>query len=266
MFDLQKINYIQIMKKLFLFIPLISCISLMAQKSDYYVLKTYHFSSADQGLKIMQYLENAYVPAMHSIGHETVGVFSLLANDTAEMKKIFVLVPGKDLDQLLSIEDELANHDMHLKSGMDYWSTAHDQPAYDRVETSLLKAFRFHQNFARPKLSAPMKERVYELRSYEGATEKLYRKKVEMFNEGGEIDIFDDLNFNAIFYSETLVGAHTPNLVYMTSFENMDDRNQHWDAFRNAPAWKELSAKEEYKNTVSHIDIFFLVPADFSDL
>ena len=253
-------------KKILFVAAMVSSLSLVAQQPDYYLLKTYHFSKNEQEAKIMDYLENAYVPAMHSIGNETVGVFSLLGNDTAEMKKVFVLIPGKDLGKLLETEDELANHDMHLKSGADYWATAHDQPAYDRIESSLLKAFHLHKTFKKPNLEAPMKDRIYELRSYEGASEKLYRKKVEMFNEGGEIDIFNDLNFNAVFYSETLVGAHTPNLVYLTTYENMEDRNKHWDAFRNAPAWKVLSAKDEYKNTVSHIDISFLIPADFSDI
>jgi hypothetical protein len=53
--------------------------------------------------------------------------------------------------------------------------------------------------------------------------------------------------------------------VYMTTFENMEDRNTHWDSFRAAPAWKELSAKEEYKNTVSKINIHLLTPTHFSD-
>ncbi|MBK8506446.1 MAG: NIPSNAP family protein [Saprospiraceae bacterium] len=195
-----------------------------------------------------------------------MGVFSKIGNDTALSKQIFVLVPSRDLNGLLQIDEALANHDMHLKSGLDYWSTGHDRPAYDRIESSLLGAFRFHQQLKEPKLKSPKAVRVYELRSYEAASEKLYRKKVEMFNEGGEIDIFNELNFNAVFYAETLIGAHYPNLVYMTTFENMDDRNKHWDAFRSAPAWKELSAKEEFKNTVSKADIYLLTPMQFSDL
>jgi len=252
--------------KLILFFALMTVSTLSAKKMDYYYLKAYHFSTDEQGNRILDYLENAYVPALHGMGYQDIGVFSWLGNDTSAMKKIFVLVPTDDITKLLKAEDDLANHDMHLKSGMDYWNTAHDKPAFDRIESSILGAFHLHPNYAKPKLKAPKSERVYELRSYEGASEKLYRKKVEMFNEGGEIDIFKALNFNAVFYSKTLVGAHTPNLMYMTTFENMEDRDAHWDAFRNAPAWKELSAKEEYKNTVSHIDVYLCKPADFSDI
>ncbi len=236
-----------------------------AQKSDFYLLKTYHFSTNEQAERLSNYLENAYVPALHSLGFNQIGVFSLVGNDTAAQKSMYVLIPGQDLSTILQIDDKMTEDETHLKTGMDYWNTSHDKPVYDRIESSLLKAFKFHPQMQIPKLKNAKKERIYELRSYEAASEKLYRKKVEMFNEGGEIEIFEDLKFNAVFYGETLIGAHTPNLVYMTTFENMEDRNAHWDAFRVAPAWKVLSAKEEYKNTVSKNNTYLLTPADFSD-
>ena len=65
---------------------------------------------------------------------------------------------------------------------------------------------------------------------------------------------------------EVLVGSQMPNLMYMTSFENMNDRDQHWDAFREAPAWADLKVQEEYANTVSKIHIYLLHPTGYSDL
>ena len=143
---------------------------------------------------------------------------------------------------------------------------AHDAPPYDRLEISIIKAFELHPQMHVPSFDTPDAEQIFELRSYEGATERLYRKKVEMFNTGGEIAIFEDLDFNAVFYGEVQIATHMPNLVYMTSFPNLESRDAHWDAFRGAPAWKILSAKEEYKNTVSHIDLYLLHPTSYSDL
>lgn len=251
--------------RIIVFLMTLPIVSMQAQKTDYYLLKTYHYSSDEQGKRLSDYLEKAYVPALHEIGFSQIGVFTKIGNDTAEHKSMFMLVPGRNLTAILEIEDRLADNKMHLKNGMDYWNTSHNQPVYDRIESSLLKAFKMHPRMELPQLKGARSERVYELRSYEGASEKLYRKKVEMFNEGGEIAIFDALNFNAVFYAETLVGARTPNLVYMTTFESMEDRDDHWDAFRDYPAWKELSAKEEYKNTVSKINIHLLTPTHFSD-
>ncbi len=252
------------MKYLIFSLLLMFCITSDAQ-GEYYLLKTYHFSKNNQGERIMDYLEDAYVPTLHGQGFKNIGVFSDITNDTTDAKKIFVLIPSKRIEAFFEIEDLFTYVGSQLDGAKAYWTSPHDQAPFDRVESSLLRSFTLHPKLRTPELKGPKKDRIYELRSYEGATEKLYRKKVEMFNEGGEIAIFDDLNFNAVFYSETLIGAHTPNLVYMTTFENMEDRNKHWDAFREAPAWKTLSAKEEYNNTVSHIDIYLLRPADFSD-
>jgi len=116
-----------------------------------------------------------------------------------------------------------------------------------------------------PKLNGPKKERVYELRSYESATEKIFENKVKMFNEGDEIGLFKRLNFNAVFYSRVLSGSKMPNLMYMTTFENKADRDAHWKNFSADPYWKKLSSMEEYQHNVSHIDIYFLQPAEYSD-
>jgi hypothetical protein len=103
------------------------------------------------------------------------------------------------------------------------------------------------------------------LRSYESATEAYYKNKVEMFNAGGEIKLFDRLAFNAVFYGEVISGAKMPNLMYLTTFDNQESRDQHWKSFGESPEWKELIAMEKYKNNMSHIDITFLYPTAYSD-
>ena len=133
------------------------------------------------------------------------------------------------------------------------------------METILLKAFSMSPFMKLPKLESPKNQRVYELRSYESSSEKIFRNKVHMFNEGGEIDIFSKLNFNAVFYGEVIAGAKMPNLMYMTTFENKEDRDAHWASFSVDPDWKHLSSLPEYKNNVSSSEIIFLRPADYSD-
>jgi hypothetical protein len=49
-----------------------------------------------------------------------------------------------------------------------------------------------------------------------------------MFNLGDEIRLFKKLGFNAVFYGEVLSGAQMPNLMFMTSFNNMAAHDQHW--------------------------------------
>ena len=87
-----------------------------------------------------------------------------------------------------------------------------------------------------------------------------------MFNEGGETNIFEKVGSNAIFYGEVLSGAAMPNLMYMTSYKNMESNKEHWNAFRKHPDWEILKNKPEYANTVSHIDKWMLFPTDYSDI
>lgn len=116
-----------------------------------------------------------------------------------------------------------------------------------------------------PQLTGPKSNRVYELRSYESPSEALHENKVRMFNEGGETEIFGRLGFNPVFYGSVIAGCRMPNLMYLTTFENMEARNEHWKAFGSDPAWKALSALPEYQHNVSKIDITYLRPTAYSD-
>jgi hypothetical protein len=56
-----------------------------------------------------------------------------------------------------------------------------------------------------------------------------------------------------------------PNLMYMTTFSDQKNRDAHWKKFVDSPEWKELVVMDKYKNNVSHIDIIFLYPTEYSD-
>ena len=238
----------------------------ISQSLEYYELRTYHCHSNDQLDRLEEYLEQVFIPLLINHGLDEIGVYEDLTNDTASQKKIFVLIPADHLAQLEKISDWMMTDVENAEKGKRYLHASHDNPSYHRIEITWLRAFVDMPKLARPKLSGEVAERVFELRSYEGATERLYRRKVDMFNAGGEIELFQSLNFNAVFYAEVLAGSHMPNLMYMTSFDNMAARDAHWDTFRNSPVWKKLKAVDKYRNTVSHADIFLLRPASYSTI
>lgn len=235
-------------------------------KQEYYELRIYQLTSDAQEKRIHAYLKNALVPALHRAGIKTVGVFKQKGNDTAAIKKIVVLIPYKSLTDLEAIEAKLEKDKAYGTAGADYINAAHNESAYSRFSKVLLKAFSGQPVLTKSKLTGPREERVYELRSYESASEKIYRKKVEMFMKGNEISIFDRLGFNAIFYGEVLAGGSMPNLMYMTSFDNKEARDAHWKSFVDDAEWKKVSSEEQWANTVSHIDITFLTSTEYSDL
>ncbi len=212
------------------------------------------------------YLQNAMLPALHRMNIKNVGVFKALANDTSADKTMYIFMPVQSLNEAADMAGKLNADAAYVKAGNDYLISSFDKAPYARMETILLQAFPMASSLMQPKLTAAPKDRVYELRSYESATEQLNASKVKMFNTGDEVGIFKRLNFNPVFYAEVIAGSHMPNLMYMTTFENMADREAHWKLFGDDPAFKKLLAMPEYQHNVSKADIVFLQPTDYSDL
>jgi hypothetical protein len=240
---------------------------LQAQKNhrEYYQVSIYHFENAEQEKMLDDYLQQALLPALHRMKLKNIGTFKPIANDTAKDKALYVLLPMKNIQMSIDLTAKLNEDEAYQQAGSSYINAAFKNPPYARMEIILLRAFANAPLLQTPALTAPKNERVYELRSYESATEKIHLNKVQMFNEGDEIGLFKRLNFNAVFYGQVIAGSKMPNLMYMTSFENMDARNAHWKTFSSDPQWKQLSSLPEYQNNVSHMDITFLRPTVYSD-
>lgn len=235
------------------------------QKQEFYEMKIYHFSSKEQEDILDRYYEKAFIPAAHKAGIKNIGVFKPITNDTTNTKFLYVVLPFTSTEQMINLPVQLEKSNDYIKEGNDYINAPYTAPPYIRYESVLLKAFKTAPVMQLPKLTSPKAEHIYELRSYEGHTEKIYRNKVHMFNEGGEVPLFKRLNFNAIFYGEVIAGNRMPNLMYMTSFENIQDRNTHWDTFRADAEWKTLSSRPEYQKNVSKSDIILMRATSYSD-
>jgi len=230
---------------------------------NYYQFKIYHTSKVQEPI-VENYLKTAYLPALKRAGINRVGVFKPIVIDTAD-QKIYVFIPFSSLDQFDKLNPALAKDQQYKTAAKEYVEAPYNKPAYNRIESILLRAFPNMPQPEVPKLAAPKNERVYELRSYEGASENYSASKIKQFDQGSEITIFKDLNFNAIFYAEVLSGSRMPNLMYLTTFNNKADRDAHWQAFNTAPAWLALRALTEYQRNTSKSDILFLYPVDYSD-
>ena len=235
-----------------------------AAQKYYYQIKIYHLKTQAQEDRLDQYLQNAYLPALHRLGIKNIGVFKPVAGDTLG-KRVYVFIPFRTWDQLENADRKLLNDQQYLTNGEDYINAAYNDESYTRLETIVLRAFPKMIAPEVPNLTANKTDRVYELRSYESATEKFNLNKVHMFNDGNEVALFKRLGFNAVFYAEVIAGSHMPNLMYMTTFNSKADRDKHWDTFSNDPEWKTLLAKPEYQHNVSKADIIFLHPTVYSD-
>lgn len=239
--------------------------SAMAASPDFYQLQVYRLKDKAQEEKIDQYLKNAYLPALHRAGIKEIGVFKPIESDAACGKVIYIWMPFKSLDQFAKMQDAIEKDKTYLADGKDFLNAAFDQKPFERKESILLKAFSEAASYKIPHFPTPPSQRIYELRSYEGPTDFLFRQKVKMFNEAGEVKLFNDLDFNPLFFAEVISGSAMPNLMYLTTFADMASHDAHWKTFVSSPEWKKMDALQEYKNTVSHADIILLHPTDYSD-
>jgi len=237
----------------------------MAQNRDFYQLKIYTLDNKSQENATDQYLKEAYLPALKRQNIKNIGVFKSRPNEKDSLQRIYVLVPFNSLTQFQNTEDALLKDEIFLIAGAAYLQAKFDQAPYRRIESILLRAFEGMPSMQIPTFDSPRAERVYELRSYESATEALYRNKVEMFNGGGELQLFHQLDFNPVFFGEVISGNHMPNLMYLTTFENQASRDAHWKAFGESDKWNELKVMPKYQNNMYHADVLFLYPTEYSD-
>lgn len=252
--------------KLFSIVSLVLCVlmSSLAYSQDkgyYYQLKVYHLKTAAQEAQIDQFLKDAYIPAMHRAGIPAIGVFKPVVQDTAD-QRIYVFTPVAKFEQLLNLDNVLAKDSQFQTAGAAYLNAAYNNAPYTRLETIIMTAFKGMLKPAVPNLTSPKSERIYELRSYESATEKLADNKIDMFNFA-ELDIFTKLNFNAVFYGKVISGSTMPNLMYMTTFNNKAERDEHWKAF--TPAYAPVRVLPQYQNNTSKNVTLFLYPTDYSN-
>ena len=231
-------------------------------KQQFYELRVYTLKDQQQQRLVEAYFQNAAIPALNRLGSKTVGVFT--EQKPEGQTRLFALIPFESVEDFITIEEKLGSDTTYQQAGAAYLNAPATAPAYERIESSFLKAFA-HM----PRLEAPEKKpRLFELRRYESASESAGKKKIEMFNNEGEIDIFKRVGLTPVFFSETLIGALRPNLTYMLTYDDMEEHDRNWKAFGSDPEWKRISSIPEYADAkiVSHITSTFLVPADFSQI
>jgi len=227
---------------------------------EFYELRRYRLRNGTQNQLTSTYLRTALVPALNRAGLEPIGVFSVMVG---EGPTAHVLIPHKTLDSVMALDARLAADTEYQKAAAAFLDAPPLSPAFERLEVSLLAAFE-----QMPRLQPPgtEKARIFELRRYESPTVQAGKKKVDMFNNAGEIALFKKLGFRPVFFGEALAGSRLPHLEYMTTFDNLADREQKWAIFSADPEWKKMAALPEYANVVSQTMISLLTPAGFSQI
>jgi len=232
---------------------------------EYYELRKYHLQSGPQTQLTNSYVSDALIPALNRLSISPVGAFNL--DIGPETPTLYLLLSSTSLETLATAELRLPHDEVFMKAAEPFWNAPAKEPAFQRVESSLLIAFEGWPQLVVPPATAQHGKRIFQLRTYESASNQDHVRKLEMFHHG-EFDIFQKAGFAQVFYGDTLIGPRMPNLTYMLSFTDLNEMNAKWDLFRNDPAWKALSGLPRYsfESIVSNISNLFLNPTAYSQI
>ncbi len=230
-----------------------------------YEIRTYLLGEKGDEQAIDEYLGQALLPALKRQGVGPVGVFAPGEADANQRPAVIVVIPYNGAAAIAQVNAKLQGDEKYLSDAKSYLDRGPKDSPYQRISSELLVAMNCMPELNVPSGTLENDNRVYELRLYESANERLGNLKVDMFNNG-EVPIFLDCGIAPVFIGQSLVGPQTPNLTYLTVYRNDAERLESWVKFRKHPDWKVLSKVAKYQGTVSNIDKHILVAKSYSQM
>ena len=248
--------------------PLAGAGPLSAQQQaqqEFFEIRRYHAIPGPKQRALGSFLGDVAIPAMNRAGVGPVGAFTVTYGESRPT--IILLLTHKSLESVATLREKLLADEEYRQAGADLLDAGLADPAYVRVESSLLRAFADMPSLEVPAGAAARSPRIFELRRYESHSDPAAIRKIEMFNDrGGEIGIFRRTGLTPVFFGETLIGPHMPNLTYMLTFPDMATRDAAWGTFQADPEWRRLAGDPYFADTVSSITDEILRPTPYSQI
>jgi hypothetical protein len=226
-----------------------------------------HFTlRAGQPRRLQEHFAKARVPALNRAGVTPVGVFEPIAGPA--QPSLFALTPFASPAAWLGLDAALAKDADYQAAAAPYADATAADPAFQRQETWVLRAFSAMPAIELPAQSAGKAPRIFEIRIYESASEKAHLKKVEMFEKLGEIAIFKRTGLIPVFFGHLVAGPRMPALVYMLVHDSLAAREKNWSTFVADPEWRKVAQTPGFSDAdiVSNITTWLLRPSAASQI
>jgi hypothetical protein len=174
---------------------------------ELYELRFFKLASPEKAAVMEDFFQQAAIPVWNRLGIGPVGVFKML---DGKDPGLYVLLPHKSLESVVTLSAKMAADRAFLQAGAAVFDAPPKDPAYLRMQSSLLLAFD-----GMPKLEVPTTKdtRILQLRIYESPGLRMARRKLEMFNTAGEMAIFRRAGMTAVFFGEAIISDRMPHLV-----------------------------------------------------
>jgi hypothetical protein len=230
---------------------------------QYIELRRYHLLPGAKQRAFIDFVGNAAIPAMNRAGVGRVGAFTVVYGENAP--SLLIVLAHQTLDTVVLLRDRLASDSLYARAGAAILDAPMSDPAFVRVESTLLRAFNAMPTLEPSAGAAAARSRIVELRTYESHSDHAALNKLKMFN-AGEVPIFRRAGLTPVFFGETVIGTKMPSLTYMLTFSDISARDAAWAAFGKDPEWKTLSADPQYRDNVSAISDIILQPTAYSQI
>ena len=231
---------------------------------QHFELRRYRLRFGVMETRFGEYAKGVLLPALGRAGIKTVGVFNVAVGP--DMPSVYMLLPHASADSAATLAGRLTADPEYRSAAASYRALPAGDPPYIRRESTLLHAFAAMPGLEPPTPPAP--SRIFELRTYESHNESAGLKKIEMFEQAGEIAIFRRTGLTPVFFGRNVVAPTLPSLTYMLAFADAAAREKAWAAFSSDPEWKKLRETPGYTNAeiVSNIHSLLLRPTDYSQV
>lgn len=213
-----------------------------------------------------EYQKKHLAPALNRAGIQPVGAFNVQVG--ADAPATYLLLPHPNAESVVSLPGRLAADAEYRTGAASFRGLPASDPPYVRRDASLLLAFDSFPRIEPPTGPLAGPGRVFELRIYESHNENASSKKIEMFEQQGEIGIFRRVGLTPVFFGRGVIGASLPALTYMLVHQDGPAREKNWAAFGADPEWVKLRATPGYTDAeiLTNITSVLLRPTDYSQI
>ena len=234
------------------------------EKQQYFEWIRFHLPLGSRQRMVSEYYRDVAIPALNKAGINNVGVFSVKhgPNDPT----LHVIIPHPSLESVVTLNDKLLDDNSFVQAGERFLKSPLSEMPFVSMEKTIMKAFTHLPELQVPTQKKENKSRIFQVRTYESPSLTAAKRKIHMFNEGGEIAIFKKNGLQPILFGEVIAGDRMPSLVYILAFDDFEAMNKGWSAFGSDPDWRKLSGDNFYADTVSRINDWIWTPERFSQI
>ncbi|WP_162234650.1 NIPSNAP family protein [Sphingomonas sp. Leaf231] len=233
---------------------------------EIFELRTYQLVNGPMRERLDAYLKNALIPAARRAGCGPIGTFAVSIG--AGSPGIHVLIPHPSIAHFVALPERLAADPSYVRAAEPFSGATPAGPAYATMNVKLMRGFPHFPRVEVPDGSAGTSTRIFELRTYFSHSEKAGSTKIDMFDTGGEIEIFRRTGLKPVFFAQDLTGPRLPSLTYMLTFPDLATRERNWRTFGTDPAWRQLIATPGLTDPdiTTGIDNQILSPTPYSQI